>query len=160
MSKTPICLPIVDNVWIQRCGGEARQSHDGYQLLLGERIFLFYGWNRGSHPPNSDPLSRSEQPSCCWSNFAGQDGYAAGRGLLDALVGRLGIQLHWWASGCAGQKVLTAFAKSANVTSLSFCFYFKKKTWAIFHYFSLQTILSITEVENVSLKKRSSQNGD
>ena len=60
VSKTPICFAIVENALIQRCGGEARQSHDGYQLLLGERIFLFYGWNRGSHPPNSEPLSRFE----------------------------------------------------------------------------------------------------
>ena len=41
-----------------RWGEEARQSHDGYQLLLGERILLFYGWNRGSHPPGALPLSR------------------------------------------------------------------------------------------------------
>ena len=44
---------------MNRSGLEARQSHDGYQLLLGDKIFLFYGWNRGSHPPNIDPLSRS-----------------------------------------------------------------------------------------------------
>jgi hypothetical protein len=39
----------------------SRQSHDGYQLLHRlpdgrERIYLFYGWNRGSdYPPGSDP---------------------------------------------------------------------------------------------------------
>ena len=39
----------------------ARQSHDGYQLLQRmpdgtERIFVFYGWNEGSHyPANADP---------------------------------------------------------------------------------------------------------
>ena len=43
---------------VVRSGEEARQSHDGYQLLLGERILLFYGWNRGSHPPGALPLSR------------------------------------------------------------------------------------------------------
>ena len=43
---------------VVRSGDEARQSHDGYQLLLGERILLFYGWNRGSHPPDALPLSR------------------------------------------------------------------------------------------------------
>ena len=42
---------------VSRKGG-ARQSHDGYQLLLGERILLFYGWNRGSHPPQAPLLSR------------------------------------------------------------------------------------------------------
>jgi hypothetical protein len=47
-----------------------RQSHDGYQLLHrapdgSERIFVFYGWNHGSHyPPNADdtltPLRRTD----------------------------------------------------------------------------------------------------
>lgn len=38
-----------------------RQSHDGYQLVHRlpdgrERIFVFYGWNRGSqYPPGADP---------------------------------------------------------------------------------------------------------
>ena len=36
----------------------ARQSHDGYQLLVGDRIYLFYGWNKGSQPPRGEPISR------------------------------------------------------------------------------------------------------
>ena len=36
----------------------ARQSHDGYQLLVGDRIYLFYGWNKGSQPPKGEPISR------------------------------------------------------------------------------------------------------
>ena len=39
---------------------ERRQSHDGYQLLLGKRIYLFYGWNRGQQPPNGPHLSRTD----------------------------------------------------------------------------------------------------
>ena len=39
---------------------ERRQSHDGYQLLVGERIYLFYGWNRGQQPPNGPHLSRTD----------------------------------------------------------------------------------------------------
>lgn len=38
----------------------ARQSHDGYQLLVGERIYLFYGWNVGSQPPVGDKISRTD----------------------------------------------------------------------------------------------------
>ena len=38
----------------------ARQSHDGYQLLVGHRIYLFYGWNKGSQPPHGDPLPRTD----------------------------------------------------------------------------------------------------
>ena len=39
---------------------ERRQSHDGYQLLVDERIYLFYGWNRGQQPPNGPHLSRTD----------------------------------------------------------------------------------------------------
>ena len=39
---------------------ERRQSHDGYQLLIGERIYLFYGWNRGQQPLNGPHLSRTD----------------------------------------------------------------------------------------------------
>ena len=38
----------------------ARQSHDGYQLLVGDRIYLFYGWNKGSQPPKGEPISRTD----------------------------------------------------------------------------------------------------
>ena len=41
-------------------GEGARQSHDGYQLLVGNRIYLFYGWNRGSQPPLGAPLPRTD----------------------------------------------------------------------------------------------------
>ena len=41
-------------------GEEARQSHDGYQLLVGKRIYLFYGWNRGSQPPLGERLPRTD----------------------------------------------------------------------------------------------------
>ena len=39
-----------------------RQSHDGYQLLVGDRIYLFYGWNKGQQPPpmKGDVLSRTD----------------------------------------------------------------------------------------------------
>ncbi|MDH4116015.1 MAG: glycoside hydrolase [Acidimicrobiia bacterium] len=41
-----------------------RQSHDGYQLVHrrpdgSERIFVFYGWNVGSHPPG-ETLKRTD----------------------------------------------------------------------------------------------------
>lgn len=40
---------------------ERRQSHDGYQLLVGDRIYLFYGWNRGQQPPmKGNVLSRTD----------------------------------------------------------------------------------------------------
>ena len=39
---------------------ERRQSHDGYQLLVGERIYLFYGWNRGQQPSDGPHLSRTD----------------------------------------------------------------------------------------------------
>ena len=38
----------------------APQSHDGYQLLLGERIYVFFGWNKGSQPPVGDRLARTD----------------------------------------------------------------------------------------------------
>eukprot|EP00929_Paragymnodinium_shiwhaense_P108154 TRINITY_DN74478_c0_g1_i1.p1 TRINITY_DN74478_c0_g1~~TRINITY_DN74478_c0_g1_i1.p1 ORF type:complete len:729 (-),score=145.37 TRINITY_DN74478_c0_g1_i1:138-2324(-) len=38
----------------------APQSHDGYQLLVGERIYLFYGCNHGSQPPNGLRLPRTD----------------------------------------------------------------------------------------------------
>ncbi len=42
-----------------------RQSHDGYQLVhrppdRPERIFVFYGWNTGSHPPTGERLKRTD----------------------------------------------------------------------------------------------------
>ena len=42
----------------------SRQSHDGYQLVHRrpdgrERIFVFYGWNRGAHPADKE-LSRTD----------------------------------------------------------------------------------------------------
>ena len=45
---------------VQSGGEERRQSHDGYQLLIGERIYLFYGWNRGQQPTNGPHLSRTD----------------------------------------------------------------------------------------------------
>ena len=51
----------VNNVSFDGKLGEGRrQSHDGYQLLVGERIYLFYGWNRGQQPPNGPHLSRTD----------------------------------------------------------------------------------------------------
>ena len=42
-------------------GPRQRQSHDGYQLLVGDRIYLFYGWNCGSQPPHGKHiLSRTD----------------------------------------------------------------------------------------------------
>ena len=38
----------------------AKQSHDGYQLLVGNRIYLFYGWNKGSQPPKGEPITRTD----------------------------------------------------------------------------------------------------
>ena len=38
---------------------KARQSHDGYQLVHGDRVYLFYGWNRGSQPADRH-LSRTD----------------------------------------------------------------------------------------------------
>lgn len=38
-----------------------QQSHDGYQCLVGDRIYLFYGWNEGAHPP---PLKVVEETVC------------------------------------------------------------------------------------------------
>jgi len=38
-----------------------QQSHDGYQCLVGDRIYLFYGWNEGTHPP---PLKVVEETIC------------------------------------------------------------------------------------------------
>ena len=37
-----------------------RQSHDGYQLAIGDNIFLFYGWNRGFHPPDGTKWARTD----------------------------------------------------------------------------------------------------
>ena len=45
---------------IEKTESDAKQSHDGYQLLVGDRIFLFYGWNRGSQPPLGEPLPRTD----------------------------------------------------------------------------------------------------
>ena len=45
---------------VQSGGEKRRQSHDGYQLLIGERIYLFYGWNRGQQPTNGPHLSRTD----------------------------------------------------------------------------------------------------
>ena len=45
---------------VEKTDIDAKQSHDGYQLLVGDRIFLFYGWNRGSQPPLGDPLPRTD----------------------------------------------------------------------------------------------------
>lgn len=41
-------------------GRNAPQSHDGYQLLIGERIYLFYGCNKGSQPPTSSGQPAAE----------------------------------------------------------------------------------------------------
>ena len=41
-------------------GAAARQSHDGYQLVAGDRVYLFYGWNRGSQPPGDRRLTRTD----------------------------------------------------------------------------------------------------
>ena len=38
----------------------AKQSHDGYQLLVEDRIYLFYGWNKGSQPPKGEPITRTD----------------------------------------------------------------------------------------------------
>ena len=45
---------------VEKKDAKARQSHDGYQLLVGDRIYLFYGWNRGSQPPKGEPLTRTD----------------------------------------------------------------------------------------------------
>ena len=45
---------------VEKKDDDARQSHDGYQLLVGDRIYLFYGWNRGSQPPQGEPLPRTD----------------------------------------------------------------------------------------------------
>merc|ERR1711892_483506 len=45
---------------VKKKDDKARQSHDGYQLLVGDRIYLFYGWNRGSQPPQGEPLTRTD----------------------------------------------------------------------------------------------------
>ena len=39
----------------------AKQSHDGYQLLVGDRLFLFFGWNKGSQPPVGEKIPRTEE---------------------------------------------------------------------------------------------------
>ena len=31
-----------------------------YQLLVGDRIYLFYGWNRGSQPSRGEPIPRTD----------------------------------------------------------------------------------------------------
>ena len=38
----------------------AKQSHDGYQLLVGDRLFLFFGWNKGSQPPVGEKIPRTD----------------------------------------------------------------------------------------------------
>ena len=39
---------------------ERKQSHDGYQLLVANRIYLFYGWNYGRQPPEGNTYSRTD----------------------------------------------------------------------------------------------------
>ena len=29
-------------------------------MLVGDRIYLFYGWNKGSQPPKGEPISRTD----------------------------------------------------------------------------------------------------
>ena len=65
---------------------ERRQSHDGYQLLIGERIYLFYGWNRGQQPLNGPHLSRTDMQLeegfwMRWSDDYG-DSFDGGRALI------------------------------------------------------------------------------
>ena len=45
---------------VEKKDKDARQSHDGYQLLVEDRIYLFYGWNKGSQPPHGDSLPRTD----------------------------------------------------------------------------------------------------
>lgn len=41
--------------------GYPPQSHDGYQILVGDRIYVIYGWNKGSQiPMSSVSLSRTD----------------------------------------------------------------------------------------------------
>lgn len=80
---------------LERREERPRQSHDGYQLLVGGRIYLFYGWNKGSQPPLGERISRTDMQVGFNGNLSSlkciQDLYflhnaARGR-ILDALVG-------------------------------------------------------------------------
>ncbi|CAD7941225.1 unnamed protein product [Amoebophrya sp. A25] len=53
------------------------QSHDGYQLRVGSRIYLFYGCNRGSQPAGGPQISRTDMQLdegfwMKWSDDAGR----------------------------------------------------------------------------------------
>ena len=45
---------------MERTEAAPRQSHDGYQLLVEDRIYLFYGWNKGSQPAIGEKISRTD----------------------------------------------------------------------------------------------------
>ena len=45
---------------VERREERPRQSHDGYQLLVEDRIYLFYGWNKGSQPTIGEKISRTD----------------------------------------------------------------------------------------------------
>ena len=79
---------------------ERRQSHDGYQLLIGERIYLFYGWNRGQQPLNGPHLSRTDMQLeegfwMRWSDDYGET-FNGGRALIP--VSNFGLSLYIQAS--------------------------------------------------------------
>ena len=84
----------------------ARQSHDGYQLLVGDRIYLFYGWNKGSQPPKGEPISRTDMQLdegfwMRWSDNFGRT-FDGGRVVIPVVLQKIciGSQSH-----TAGQKI-------------------------------------------------------
>ena len=89
--------------FLARC---ARQSHDGYQLLVGDRIYLFYGWNKGSQPPKGEPISRTDMQLdegfwMRWSDNFGRT-FDGGRVVIPVVLQKIciGSQSH-----TAGQKI-------------------------------------------------------
>ena len=90
---------------------EPRQSHDGYQLLgkhsalntafpllsqhrivtVGDRIYLFYGWNKGSQPPLGEEISRTDMQldEGFWMRWSDDFGltFDSGRTVIPVMAG-------------------------------------------------------------------------
>ena len=72
---------------------ERKQSHDGYQLLVGNRIYLFYGWNYGRHPPKGNTYSRTDMQLeegfwMRWSDDYGET-FNGGRVVIPVLINKV-----------------------------------------------------------------------
>ena len=74
---------------------ERKQSHDGYQLLVGDRIYLFYGRNCGRQPPKGNTYSRTDMQLeegfwMRWSDDYGET-FNGGRVVIPVIIPKVGM---------------------------------------------------------------------